>query len=475
MHFDPDDFERDLRNEMLGLPLRKILKPGAAPRAPDPILDIIDDFTRTEAEGKNAEHEDEEEEEDVEVSQIQPVNSVHKQMISQISREVDILAEIAELQMKLVKKIGNKKANLESFADVLSDPNNSFQVSKDTVVRSIKDEIYKKKPEKQNDGLNTLNANDVHLILDTEQQNSVAFKDFKGDLQAKLGLGNVDPIVIFDLNSHHEFQKRVRKIRTEVEELEQMAPDLKKNNKVRVKRVREKMIEEGEKNVEKKKADIEMYKLKIVELRLWKKKWQAKVRNNGLKKRKRKEKMDKRRAWIKEQIEKGYMHKSCTILIHSRAKFPYESGFEPSKKPRGLTKKFAATPDNLCPFIKGVHLGKNGLVYPVKKRLEKPSTSTFPPPPSAPKLPKPKRKIEVEPKEPIENSDEVEEQSPMNLPAPIVEPIFTLINPQDILQQNRNQEIHYIQEPILAENLVLDDNGGAVIHYVQFDPNQPIL
>jgi len=113
---------------MLGLPLRKILKPGAAPRAPDPILDIIDDFTRTEAEGKNAEHEaeneDEEEEEDVEVNHIQPVNSVHKQMINQISREVDILAEIAELQMKLVKKIGNKKANLESFADVLSDPNN---------------------------------------------------------------------------------------------------------------------------------------------------------------------------------------------------------------------------------------------------------------------------------------------------------------------------------------------------------------
>ena len=32
MHFAPEDFERDLRNEMLGLPLRKLLKPGAAPR-----------------------------------------------------------------------------------------------------------------------------------------------------------------------------------------------------------------------------------------------------------------------------------------------------------------------------------------------------------------------------------------------------------------------------------------------------------
>ena len=34
-HFLPSDFERDLRNEMLGLPLRHILKPGAYPRLPN--------------------------------------------------------------------------------------------------------------------------------------------------------------------------------------------------------------------------------------------------------------------------------------------------------------------------------------------------------------------------------------------------------------------------------------------------------
>ena len=31
MHFKPEDFERDFRNEMLGLPLRNLLKPGSCP------------------------------------------------------------------------------------------------------------------------------------------------------------------------------------------------------------------------------------------------------------------------------------------------------------------------------------------------------------------------------------------------------------------------------------------------------------
>ena len=106
--------------------------------------------------------------------------------------------------------------------------------------------------------------------------------------------------------------------------------------------------------MEKKQAEIETYKLKVVELRLWKKKWQSRIRNNELKKRKRKEKLDKRRKWIKEQIEKGYMHKSCTILVHSRAKFPFEPGFEPVKK-RGIKKSdLENNPENMSPFIKGM-------------------------------------------------------------------------------------------------------------------------
>ena len=487
LHFAPEDFERDLRNEMLGLPLRKLLKPGAAPRhlEHDPIGDgNVIDISEDNEVGQVEEEDDEEleifaEKIDFETpSRIKPVSEMHKKMVDQISREVDILAEIAELQMKLVKKIGSKKGDLDSLANVLSDPNNSFQVSKDTVVRSIKDEIYKKKDNSRM--ANSPGENDIHVILNQDTKESTTIKDFKAELKAKCGLKNTDdPLVIFDLNSHHEFQKRVRKIRTELEDLEQMAPELKKNNKVRVKRVREKMIEEGEKNVEKKQAEIETYKLKVVELRLWKKKWQGKCRNNELKKRKRKEKNDKRRAWIKEQIEKGYMHKSCTILIHSRAKFPNEPGFEPIKKPRGINKKFASA-DNLCPLIKGVHIGKNGMVYPFKKRVENMQNSPPTKPSKAPKRPK---QPESEP-EPIPESilpdAPILPTVPSNL-GPIVEPIFTLINPQDselILQHQNvpgNQEIHYLQEPIMAENIVLDENGGAVIHLVQFDPNQSIL
>ena len=36
-HFRPEDFERDLRNEMLGLPLRNLLKPGSYPVKPEEI------------------------------------------------------------------------------------------------------------------------------------------------------------------------------------------------------------------------------------------------------------------------------------------------------------------------------------------------------------------------------------------------------------------------------------------------------
>merc|ERR1711860_81928 len=156
MHFAPEDFERDFRNEMLGLPLRKLLNPGAAPihLEHDPIGDgNIIDMVSEEKDNEDNDQVEEDEEEleifaekiDFGVNHIKPVSEMHKKMVDQISREVDILDEIAELQMKLVKKIGSKKGDLDSLSDVLSDPNNSFQVSKDTVVRSIKDEIYKKK------------------------------------------------------------------------------------------------------------------------------------------------------------------------------------------------------------------------------------------------------------------------------------------------------------------------------------------
>ena len=68
----------------------------------------------------------------------------------QVSREVDILTEIAELQMKLVQKLG-KRADLKLHEELLSDPsNNCLKITKEKVVKSIKDEIYKKKTDHGN-------------------------------------------------------------------------------------------------------------------------------------------------------------------------------------------------------------------------------------------------------------------------------------------------------------------------------------
>ena len=87
MHFAPEDFERDFRNEMLGLPLRKLLKPGAAPRhlEHDPIGDVnIIDISEEKGNEDNDQVEDEEELEifaekiDFGVNHIKPVSEMHK-------------------------------------------------------------------------------------------------------------------------------------------------------------------------------------------------------------------------------------------------------------------------------------------------------------------------------------------------------------------------------------------------------------
>ena len=43
------------------------------------------------------------------------------------------------------------------------------------------------------------------------------------------------------------------------------------------------------------------------------------------------------------------MHKSCKVLVHSRAKFPFEDGFVCTSK----RLKKAAIDDNTAPLIKG--------------------------------------------------------------------------------------------------------------------------
>ena len=89
-----------------------------------------------------------------------------------------------------------------------------------------------------------------------------------------------------------------------------------------------------------------------MELKLWKRNWQSKQRSLERQKKLRKLKLDKRRVWIQEQIDKGYMHKSCKVLVHSRAKFPFEDGFVCTSK----RLKKAATDDNTAPLIKGMYV-----------------------------------------------------------------------------------------------------------------------
>ena len=60
-----------------------------------------------------------------------------------------------------------------------------------------------------------------------------------------------------------------------IKELREMESTLKETAKSNTEKLRKKLIQEGEKNLEKRRADIETYKLKVVELKLWKRKWQT--------------------------------------------------------------------------------------------------------------------------------------------------------------------------------------------------------
>ena len=102
-----------------------------------------------------------------------------------------------------------------------------------------------------------------------------------------------------------------------------------------------------------------------MELKLWKRNWQSKQRSLERQKKLRKLKLDKRRVWIQEQIDKGYMHKSCKVLVHSRAKFPFEDGFVCTSK----RLKKAATDDNTAPLIKGMYVVLNQKYFLNKYRI----------------------------------------------------------------------------------------------------------
>ena len=181
-------------------------------------------------------------------------------------------------------------------------------------------------------------------------------------------LGNTVYILNSTILGHHEFKQTILSKSQRIKDLKQMEVALKETAKLNTEKLRKKMIQDGVKNLEKRRAEIETYKLKVVELKLWKRKWQTRQRSLQLKKRKRKEKIVQRREWINEQISKGYMHKSCKVLVHTRAKFPFEPGFDMESSRKRMKKSISD--DNLACLIRGVHIDKNGLVYPCKKRTD---------------------------------------------------------------------------------------------------------
>ena len=155
---------------------------------------------------------------------------------------------------------------------------------------------------------------------------------------------------IFDLG-HHEFKQNSISNGLRIKELRQLESSLKETAKSNTEKLRKKMILEGEKNLEKRRAEIETYKLKVVELKLWKRKWQTRQRSLQLKKKKKTEKMENRRQWISDQISKGFMHKSCKVLVHSRAKFPFEPGFDVASSRKRIKKSIPE--NNLACLIRG--------------------------------------------------------------------------------------------------------------------------
>lgn len=232
---------------------------------------------------------------------------------------------------------------------------------------------------------------------------------------------------------------------------------MKEMSKNKVDIVRRRMIQEGDAKVEKLQSDLEMYKLKVIELRLWKTKWRNQQRSNESKKRLLKEKLEKRRAFINDQIQKGYMHKTCKVLIHSRAKFPFEEGFDQNNLKR--TRR-GFPEDNLSYLIKGTFLAKDGRVYPCKKKTTDVQNTTMRKPrKNAPTLEEDEFEevIDVEDDDDDDDDDDHEELDEED--RRIVEPIFASNDQDQYIIHNLGQEPFEV-------------NPGAVIHFIQIDQNQ---
>ena len=188
--------------------------------------------------------------------------------LSKIGREVELLAEIAELQLKLIEKLG-RKANLQNFESVLSDPiTNQIRISQEHVVKSIKNEVYKKNNNEKTSKILAEFSKDIQVIQDAKTLTADTLVDFKLDLLNALNLNNPEtesdgPIAIFDYKGYLHWKPTVQKALEEKSKLQRDEPQMKLMVKSKTDKTRKKMIDEGHKILQKRRDEIEQYKLKI--------------------------------------------------------------------------------------------------------------------------------------------------------------------------------------------------------------------
>merc|ERR1712029_1248882 len=110
------------------------------------------------------------------------------------------------------------------------------------------------------------------MITDLKQNTSVIIQNNYEDVKKFLDLNpdESEPLMIFDLKGHHEFKQNILSNNQKIKELKQMENALKETARLNTEKLRKKMIQDGEKNLEKRRAEIETLKLKVVELKLWK-------------------------------------------------------------------------------------------------------------------------------------------------------------------------------------------------------------
>ena len=176
------------------------------------------------------------------------------------------MAEIAELQLKLIEKLG-RKANLQNFESVLSDPiTNQIRISQEHVVKSIKNEVYKKNNEKNSKILDEF-SKDIQVIQNAKTLTAETQVDFKPDLLNALNLNHPEtksgPIAIFDYHGYLHWNPAVQKALEEKSKLQRDEPQMKLILKNKTDKTRKKMIDEGHKILQKRRDEIEQYKLKI--------------------------------------------------------------------------------------------------------------------------------------------------------------------------------------------------------------------